>query len=90
VNYIMDKINANNGSGQPINVLGQNNGHNRAPIVSVYKTNPIDYLKNTANMQATKADGQRNQGANMAAIQADGQRNNNVKVGDSKSQTPFG
>lgn len=71
----MDKKNANKGSGKPITVSGQRNGMNAAPIVSVQKASPIAYLKNTANM---------------AAIQADGQRNNTVKMGISKSQTPFG
>lgn len=71
----MDKRNANHGSEKPINVSGQRNGMNAAPIVSVHRASPISYLKNSANM---------------AAIQADGQRNNKVKVGSSKSQTPFG
>mgnify|MGYP001602081481 CR=1 FL=1 len=72
----MDKKNANKGSGKPINVSGQRNGMNAAPIVSVQHAEPINaYKKNTANM---------------AAIQADGQRNNTVKMGISKSQTPFG
>ena len=68
----MKNINPN-GTQQPITV-GQGNKNN-APIGARYtESQPIEGPKNTANM---------------AAINADGQRNNKVKVGGSKSQTPF-
>ncbi len=62
-----------NGTQTPITV-GQGNKNN-APITGKYpESSPIEGPKNTANM---------------AVINAAGQRNNKVKVGGSKSQTPF-
>lgn len=68
----MSNINPN-GTQKPITV-GQGNKNN-APITGKYpESSPIEGQKNTANM---------------AAIKADGQRNNNARPGTSKSQTPF-
>ncbi len=69
----MNQINPN-GTAKPIvaDIMGNKNN---APIVGRYQeSQPIEGPKNTANL---------------AAINAEGQRNNNARPGTSKSQTPF-